>query len=137
MQIQKIAGDIMAEGYNKTLNKSKIGEGCENVYRAIARGPNHNYLCSDVKSELAGLIFMCNSLTIDDCFQYKVLGMPSSKRDLVQKVYPGMKLFLFDTDTRLMHGIYEASSTGGNELVPNAFRRSKRSFPAQVIIFLL
>jgi len=109
MQVHKIVGDIMAEEYNRRLDKSKNGEGCENVDCAIARGPNHHYLGFHVKSKLAGLIFMCNTVTMDDCFQYKVFGMPSSKRYLVQKVYPGMKLFLFDTDTRLMHGIYEAS----------------------------
>ncbi|XP_059626598.1 uncharacterized protein LOC132269429 [Cornus florida] len=81
------------------------------------------------KAESMGMIFMCSSKTKKDCYQYKVLGLPASKRDIVQKVYKGMRLFLYDIDLRLMYGIYKAAGPGGYNLEPKAF---KSAFPSQV-----
>ncbi|KAK3017536.1 hypothetical protein RJ639_007211 [Escallonia herrerae] len=81
------------------------------------------------KVESMGMIFMCSSQTKKDCFRYKVLGLPASKRDIVQKVYKGMRLFLFDVDLRLMYGIYKAAEPGGYNIEPKAF---KSAFPSQV-----
>lgn len=76
-----------------------------------------------------GLIFMCNSKTKLDCFRYNVFGLPASKKEIVAKVYKGMKLFLFDVSLRLMFGIYKAASPGGYNIEPKAF---KSAFPSQV-----
>ncbi|XP_052188507.1 uncharacterized protein LOC127798902 [Diospyros lotus] len=81
------------------------------------------------KAASMGMIFMCSSKTKKDCFQYRVFGLPAGKKDMVQKVYKGMRLFLFDVDLRLMYGIYKAATPGGYNIEPKAF---KSAFPSQV-----
>eukprot|EP00249_Psilotum_nudum_P010130 c22351_g1_i1 orf=203-1498(+) len=84
------------------------------------------------QKKFSGLIFMCNGSTKQDCFKYRVFGLPQGKRDLVEKVTIGMKLFLFDLDLKLLYGVYAATSVGGFKLEPKAFSRFKSGFPAQV-----
>ena len=52
------------------------------------------------KDKFVGLIFMCNSKTKQECFRYKVFGLPPTKKELVEKVKPRMKLFLYDFNLR-------------------------------------
>ncbi|KAL6565189.1 hypothetical protein OROMI_016639 [Orobanche minor] len=78
--------------------------------------------------ESMGMIFMCSSKTKNDCYQYRVLGLPESKIDIVEKIYTGMRLFLYDVDLKLMYGIYKAVGPGGYNIEPKAF---KSQFPAQ------
>ncbi|KAK6163167.1 hypothetical protein DH2020_000031 [Rehmannia glutinosa] len=81
------------------------------------------------KVKSMGMIFMCSSKTKNDCYQYRVLGLPESKKDVVEKIYAGMRLFLYDVDLKLMYGIYRAAGPGGYNIEPKAF---KSQFPAQV-----
>ncbi|PKA48564.1 B2 protein [Apostasia shenzhenica] len=81
------------------------------------------------KADGMGLIFMCNAKTKRDCYKYKILGLPESKKDIVAKIYKGMRLFLFDVDSKLMYGIYKATSRGGYNIEPKAFASK---YPSQV-----
>lgn len=76
-----------------------------------------------------GMIFMCSSKTKNDCYKYRVLGLPETKKGTVEKIYTGMRLFLYDVDLKLMYGIYKAVGPGGYNIEPKAF---KSQFPSQV-----
>ncbi|KAH9626146.1 hypothetical protein KSS87_006824 [Heliosperma pusillum] len=84
---------------------------------------------SRLEGEFAGYIFMCNAKTKPDCFIYRVFGLPASRIDVVEKIKPNAKLFLFDFDVKLLYGPYIADSVGKLALEPYAFGGR---FPAQV-----
>ncbi|CAN8251945.1 unnamed protein product [Cochlearia groenlandica] len=81
------------------------------------------------QQQLPGYIFMCNAVTKPDCFRYRVFGIPRGRKDVVESIKPGMKLFLYDFEKRLLYGVYEATVGGKLDIEPEAF---DRKYPAQV-----
>ncbi len=78
----------------------------------------------DVPDETAaGVIFGCTNATYDECFSLALVGMPNKYLPLVNIIRRKKTLiFLFNYSTRQLHGLYVASTDGGENLFPTAFR---------------
>lgn len=79
-----------------------------------------------------GAIFMSNSATKRVCFKRKLFGLPSAMANFVLQVKAGMVLFLFEFEKRELFGVYQATSDGAMNIVPDGFSSSGKHFPAQV-----
>lgn len=79
-----------------------------------------------------GAIFMSNRNTLKECLRRRLFGLPFSWADFVKHVKVGMILFLFEHERRELHGVFQASTDGAIDIVPNAFCSSGKQFSAQV-----
>ncbi|EHA8587238.1 hypothetical protein COCNU_scaffold001677G000060 [Cocos nucifera] len=84
-------------------------------------------------SVLMGAIFMCNRMTKKECLERKLFGLPSRQAGFLKKVKAGMLLFLFEHEERKLYGVFEATSDGALNIIPNAFLSSGKSYPAQIL----
>ncbi|RLN34635.1 hypothetical protein C2845_PM03G27290 [Panicum miliaceum] len=91
----------------------------------------------DAIGDMAGAIFMSNTLTREQCFQASIFGLPLEYEPFVRNVRKGMPLFLFDHTLRKLYGVFEAASDGGLNINNAAFRSTQRSYPAQVRINII
>ncbi|MFX0211065.1 MAG: hypothetical protein ACFFDT_34115 [Candidatus Hodarchaeota archaeon] len=76
-----------------------------------------------------GFIFVCGRSTQDECFEKMLFCTTLSYKDKALKVRKGDLGFLYNLDTDILYGIFEAFSDGSLNIEPQAFRGK---FPAQV-----
>ncbi|KAK9755234.1 hypothetical protein RND81_01G011700 [Saponaria officinalis] len=137
---QSIEQEIAKEGAGKSKagfgpvdsrkNKKVLEEGTQKVNAEdIDKPGSSKSRKSSKKIDSQGMIFICSSDTKKDCYRYKVFGLPAAKKDVVAKIYKGMRLFLFDVDLKMLYGIYKAAAAGSYNVEPEAF---KSRFPSQV-----
>ncbi|GMG98267.1 hypothetical protein Nepgr_000107 [Nepenthes gracilis] len=127
---EETKSNIMAKRTRKrSRSKAAKRDGNNGPAEDKEKAETSKMIKSKKRSESMGMIFMCSSKTKEDCYRYKVMGLPESKLDMVLKVYKGMRIFLFDFDLRLLYGIYKAAGPGGYNIEPMAF---KSQFPSQV-----
>ncbi|KAF2925439.1 uncharacterized protein [Oryza sativa Japonica Group] len=79
-----------------------------------------------------GAIFLCNRLTRRECFEKKLFGLYAHCADFIQKVKVGATLFLYDTDQHKLHGVFEATSDGSMNIIPDAYVSSGKRYPCQI-----
>ncbi|KAH7373931.1 hypothetical protein KP509_17G080100 [Ceratopteris richardii] len=96
------------------------------------RPPMHQDIQGRDTKSPAGLVFLCSSSTFKECFHFRVFGLPAPQKEVVERVLPGTKLFLFNFDSKELFGVFEAVSRGGLNLVPEAFLDAKATYAAQV-----
>uniref|UniRef100_A0ACD6ACY7 Uncharacterized protein n=1 Tax=Avena sativa TaxID=4498 RepID=A0ACD6ACY7_AVESA len=67
-----------------------------------------------------------------ESFKLNLFGLPDYATSFIRKIRAGMLLFVFEREERKLCGVFEATSDGALNILPNAFRSSRKPRPAQV-----
>lgn len=70
-----------------------------------------------------GIIFGCSNETHDECMEKRLLGVPESQLNRVQRIQPfNTALFLYNFQRRKLYGVFEATGPGALNIDPTAWR---------------
>nr|XP_043611223.1 influenza virus NS1A-binding protein homolog [Erigeron canadensis] len=73
------------------------------------------------KSQLGGVIFGATNTTFQECLSKQLFGLPREHLVYVEKIDPGLPLFLLNYSDRKLHGVFEAASHGQKNIDPYAW----------------
>lgn len=65
---------------------------------------------------------MANDATFKECLDRMLFGLPQNKLFAVARIAPNTPLFLFDTSSRQLYGIFLASSRGEENIERGAWK---------------
>lgn len=68
-----------------------------------------------------GYFFLCNNETQQECLDRKLLGSTMVYQKVIPRINPGDKLFLYNYNTRRLHGVFIAVSQSEKNIVPEAW----------------
>lgn len=87
------------------------------------------------KNQLGGVIFGAKNTTIKECLSKQLFGLTNQHLVYVEKIDPGLPLFLLNCTDSTLHGIFEAASHGKKNIDLYAWTSDgtqKTPYPAQV-----
>eukprot|EP01083_Nonionella_stella_P016174 45240_1 len=114
----------MYQAENNNDNDQKEGQN-DNVYVDDHKeGQNNNFT--------TGMMLQCNDRTEGECFVKQLFGATSVYLNDVKSLPQKSCLFLYNTHSKCLKGIFESVGNGGEYLDENAWRNSYYKFPAQV-----
>ncbi|KAM0918550.1 hypothetical protein ACQ4PT_009049 [Festuca glaucescens] len=97
-----------------------------------AKNPRHKLDIFNIPGVYGGAIILCNRMTKLESFKQKLFSLPGYATSFIRKIRAGMLLFVFEREERKLCGVFEATSDGALNILPNAFCSSRKSRPAQV-----
>lgn len=105
------------------------------------RGSGQSCDHRDLKDSLGGAIFGCIDKTYRECVDGLVFGLPASNMRWVKYVASGMPIFLFNYNTKMLHGIFVATTSGQMNINPcgwtSVSNTQETRYPAQVKVKVL
>ncbi|CAL5051337.1 unnamed protein product [Urochloa decumbens] len=96
--------------------------------------PQHRKLEISNKPEVyGGAIIICNHETKRQFFEQKHFALPGYAATFINKIRAGMLLFLFEHEERKLYGVFEATSDGALNILPDSCASLCKFRPAQVL----
>ncbi|CAN6179135.1 unnamed protein product [Urochloa humidicola] len=96
--------------------------------------PQHRKLDISNKPEVyGGAIIICNHETKRQFFEQKHFALPGYAATFINKIRAGMLLFLFEHEERKLYGVFEATSDGALNILPDSCASLCKFRPAQVL----
>lgn len=83
-----------------------------------------------------GAIIICNREIKRQFFEQKHFALPGYAATFIKKIRAGMLLFLFEHEERKLYGVFEATSDGALNILPDSCASLCKFRPAQVSMLL-
>ncbi|CAM0913015.1 unnamed protein product [Alopecurus aequalis] len=94
--------------------------------------PRHKLDIFNMPGVHGGAIILCSHGIKLESFKLKLFALPDYATSFIRKIRAGMLLFVFELEERKLSGVFEATSDGALNILPNAFRSSRKPRSAQI-----